>query len=104
MNPEPENPFQSIESAYQFVTLLAATVVKARRELEIDIEREELTPSRRLNVLRVALFNVKKLEGDINRSRRLLNDLRTLLCEERIGVSSRSTSSETMHSETDAAA
>ena len=104
MNPEPENPFQSIESAYQFVTLLAATVVKARRELEIDIEREELTPSRRLNVLRVALFNVKKLEGDINRSRRLLNDLRTLLCEERIGVSSRSTLSETMHSETDAAA
>lgn len=104
MNSELENPFQSIESAHQFVTLLAATVVKARRELEIDIKREELTPSRRLNVLRVALFNVKKLEGDINRSRKLLNDLRTLLFEERMGVSSRSTSSEAMHSETDAAA
>jgi hypothetical protein len=81
-----ENPFNSIESAYEFLRLLAATISEAKRELEADVVREELNPSRRLDVRRVALYNVKKLEGDINRSRRLLNDLRILrrlLFEER---------------------
>jgi hypothetical protein len=101
MTPQLENPFHSIESAHEFMAFLAATVVEAKRELETDIEREELNPSRRLDVLRVALYNLKKLELDINRSRRLLNDLRTLrrlLFEERSGVSAPSASVEGTHS------
>jgi hypothetical protein len=87
MSSELENPFHSIESAYDFVMLLAATVSEAKRELEADIEREaKLNVSRRLDALRVALYNLKKLEPHLSRSRRLLNDLRTwrrLLFEER---------------------
>jgi hypothetical protein len=86
MNPGMENPFDSIESAHEFLRLLAATISEAKQELEADVVREELNPSRRLDVLRVALYNVKKLEGDINRSGKLLNDLRILrrlLFEER---------------------
>jgi hypothetical protein len=78
MNPLAENPFESIESAHQFVDLLAANIGDAKRELEADVEREQATPSRRLDVLRVALYNLKRLESDIRRSRRLLNDLRIL--------------------------
>jgi len=95
MNPGLENPFDSIESAHGFVRLLAATVDDAKRELEADIAREELNPSRRLDALRVALYNLKKLELDMNRSRRVLNDLRTLrrlLFDERGGVSAPATS------------
>lgn len=79
MNPRVESPFQSIESAHDFVALLAKAIVEARRELEVDIEREAgLKPSRRLDALRVALYNLEKLELNMNRSRRILNDLRTL--------------------------
>jgi len=101
MNPGLENPFHSLESAHEFVTLLAATV-EARRELEADVAREKLNPSRRLDALRVALYHLKKLKSDITRSRRLLNDLRTwrrLLFEERASVSTQSTSLENLDSQ-----
>jgi len=87
MNAEAENPFQSIESAHDFVNLLIAKVTEAKRELEADIEREaKVNISRRLDALRVALYNLEKLELHLTRSRRLLNDLRAwrrLLFEER---------------------
>jgi len=79
MNPSADSPFQSIESAHDFVALLAKTIGETKRELESDIEREaKLKPSRRLDALRVALYNLEKLELNMNRSRRILNDLRTL--------------------------
>ena len=87
MNRSTENPFESIESAHAFVTLLATTIGEAKRDLQIDIEREtEQNLSRRLDALRVALYNLEKVELYMNRSRRVLNDLRTLrrlLFEER---------------------
>jgi len=102
VTPELGNPFHSIDSAHQLMTLLAATIVEARQELEADIEREaKLNLSRRSDALRVALYNLKKLELDINRSRRLLNDLRTLgrlLFEERAAVSAPSASEESLQS------
>jgi hypothetical protein len=87
MSPELGNPFHSIESAYDFVKLLMAAVTEAKQELEADIEREaKAGVSRRLDALRVALYNLEKLELHLTRSRRLLNDLctwRRLLFEER---------------------
>ena len=78
MTPEIESPFQSIESAHEFVTLLAKAVAEAKRELEADIESEaKVNVSRRLDALRVVLYNLQKLELHMNRSRRILNDLRT---------------------------
>lgn len=82
-----ENPFDSIESAHDFVALLAGTIGDAKRDLEADIDREGVeNASRRLEALRLALYNLEKLEMHMHRSRRVLNDLRTLrrlLFEER---------------------
>lgn len=77
--------FDSLESAHDFVTLLAESVAEAKRELERDVQRE-LASSARSDALRVALYNLEKLELHVNRTSRLLNDLRTLrrlLFEER---------------------
>jgi len=82
-----EEEFETLESAYDFVALLAETVAEAKRELESDVQRESASnPSRRLDALRMAEYNVGKLELHVNRTKRILNDLRTLrrlLFEER---------------------
>ncbi len=82
-----EDQFETLESAYDFVALLAETVSEAKRELEGDVQRESASDhSRRLDALRVALYSLDKLELHVNRSQRILNDLRTLrrlLFEER---------------------
>jgi hypothetical protein len=71
--------FETLESAYDFVALLAETVNEAKRELEGDVQRESASDhSRRLDALRVALYGLDKLELHVNRSQRILNDLRTL--------------------------
>ena len=80
-----EDQFESLESAHSFVTLLAEAVGEAKNELEGDLVRESAA-SRRRDALRIALYNLTKLELHVNRSRRILNDLRTLrrlLFEER---------------------
>ena len=80
-----KHEFESLESAHGFVTLLAETVAEAKRELEADVQRES-TPSRRLDALRIARYNLSKLEVHVAQTSRLLNDLRTLrrlLFEER---------------------
>jgi len=80
-----EDQFESLESAQSFVTLLAETVAEAKNELECDLVRESASPRRR-DALRIAQYNLAKLELHVNRSGRLLNDLRTvrrLLFEER---------------------
>jgi hypothetical protein len=80
-----EEQFESLESAHDFVTLLAETVAEVKGELQSDLQRESAN-SRRLDALRLAAYNIDKLEIHLNRSRRILNDLRTLrrlLFEER---------------------
>ena len=72
-----EEQFESLESAHDFVALLAETVVEAKRELTDDVQREAI-PSRRLDALQVALYNLQKLELHVNCTNRILNDLRTL--------------------------
>jgi hypothetical protein len=96
MKSQTDDPFGTIESAHDFVTLLAATISQAKTELQVDVDRESAKPelSRRVDALRMALYNVEKLEAHLNRSGRILNDLRTLrrlLFEER-AVTSRSES------------
>ncbi len=79
--------FETLESAYDLVTLLGETVAEAKRELEGDVQRKSVSDhSRRLDALRVALYSLDKLGLHVNRSQRILNDLRTLrrlLFEER---------------------
>ncbi len=82
-----DDPFDSIESAHSFLTLLRESVAEARRELEMDVQRASKSDvARRVDALRVAAYNVEKLEFHLSRSSRLLNDLRSLrrlLFEER---------------------
>ena len=81
------SPFDSIESAHEFVALFAEAVREAKQEVETDIQRESDSESpRRLDALRTALYSMEKLELHMNKSRRILNDLRSLrrlLFEER---------------------
>lgn len=73
------DPFETIESAHNFLSLLAEAVTQAKQELEMDVRRESgSNESRRLDALRIALYSVDKLESHMNRSGRILNDLRTL--------------------------
>ena len=61
------------------MALLVETVLEAHCELAADIRREsEGKPSRRLEALRIACYNVEKLEAHLSASRRLLNDLRSI--------------------------
>jgi predicted nuclease of restriction endonuclease-like RecB superfamily len=81
------SPFDSIESAHDFISLFSDSVTDAKREIETDIQRESKgNAPRRLDALRLAAYNLEKLELHLNKSRRILNDLRSLrrlLFEER---------------------
>lgn len=79
--------FDTIESAHDFVSLLAQAAAETRQTLEHDVQRESASGRpRRLDTLRLAQYSVAKLEMHVNRTSRILNDLRTLrrlLFEER---------------------
>ena len=87
MNQVSGNPFDSIEDAHEFLTLLAQTVFETKLDIEADVQRESgSTFVRRAEALKLALYTLEKLEFHMRRSRRILNDLRTLrrlLFEER---------------------
>jgi len=82
-----ETTFDSIESAHEFVGLLTEAVAEAKRDLEADVLRESgWKDPRRQEAFRLALYNLEKLAIHMNKSRRVLNDLRSLrrlLLEER---------------------
>lgn len=88
MSQHSETPFDNIESAHEYVKLLAEAVEVAITEIEADIADADKdgADSRRVQALQLVLFNLTKLSGDMNSSRKILNDLRTLrrlLLEER---------------------
>lgn len=78
MGQTPKTPFDGIESAHEFLALLVECVADAKNELEAHIARESSNPSRRLDAFRVASYKVERLQDHVNRSVRLLNDLRSL--------------------------
>jgi len=79
--------FDSIESAHKFVAALAEIVVESKRDIQRDIEREAASNfPRRLDALRLVFDKLERLETQVKRGRRVLNDLRSLrrlLFEER---------------------
>jgi len=82
-----ETPFDSIESAYEYIDLLVHAVGDVRVDVDAEIERagnEEA--SRRRHALQLVAYKLLKLENHVTVTRRILNDLRTLrrlLLEER---------------------
>ena len=82
-----EVAFDSIESTHEFLTLVAQVVLEAKRDIGAHLQREMSSSfSRRLEALQIIVYLLETLEIDIKKSRRILNDLRSLrrlLFEER---------------------
>ncbi len=87
-----ETPFDSIESSLEFVSLLGDAIRDALAEIAADISLAEADlpesegSSRKIEALQLVRFKLKGLDGHIESSHRILNDLRTLrrlLLEER---------------------
>jgi len=79
MSDELARPFDSIESAQEFMELLEQTIDEARQEIEEDkrparTERE----ARRVEALELAIYKLGQLSMHTKKSRRILNDLRTI--------------------------
>ncbi len=87
MEYKPETPFDNIESAHEYLGLLAQALDEAKQNVESDIADEANAKSpRRLDAFRLVSYKLDKLSQHVKNGRRLLNDLRTLrrlLLEER---------------------
>ena len=78
-NHRPDDLFESIESAHQYITLLEEVANDTKKDLDTDIGAEE-NPQfpQRLDALRLASYNLKKLCFHIHTMSRILNDLRSI--------------------------
>jgi hypothetical protein len=72
-------PFDTIESAQQFIELLAGEVADTRNQILDDIgAATHVGPSRRLDALHLADYKLQQLASHLVGSARILNDLRML--------------------------
>ena len=89
---EIERPFESIESAYAYMDILASTTLEVLQELKRDRDialRDG--EQRRAQAIDLAIFKLKMLGCYVYKSRRALNDLRILrrlILNERLSVES----------------
>jgi len=85
-------PFDTIESAQEFLVLLVGTVDEAIAEVERDLQEAITTGAdRREKALRIVLLKMNQLHFHIQKNQRVLNDLRSLrrlLLEERHATAS----------------
>lgn len=76
---EAEKPFESIESAHEYMSMLATTALEVIRDLQSDREAAlRAGDKRRAQAIDLAIFKLKMLGCHVYKSRRMLNDLRTL--------------------------
>ena len=80
MTHQRETPFDSIEGAQEYVTLLAEALDEAQRSIERDavVAGETSGTERRVEALRLVSYKLNQLRVHLSSSRRILNDLRTL--------------------------
>jgi hypothetical protein len=87
-----ERPFESIESAHDYMNLLADTILEVTSELHRDREHAlRAGEQRRAQAVDLAIFKLKMLNCYVFKSRRALNDLRILrrlILNERLSVES----------------
>jgi len=85
-----EQPFDSIESAYDFMHVLAETVLDASKDLHHEHQLAVRDGhERRAHAIELAQFKLRTLSCHIHKSRRELNDLRMirrLILNERLTV------------------
>ena len=89
---EIEQPFESIESAHDYMNILATTILDVMGELQRDRDRALRDgEQRRAQAIDLAIFKLKTLGCYVFKSRRTLNDLRILrrlILNERLSVES----------------
>ena len=74
-----QTPFDSIESAHEYVALLSVQVGVVRDALPNDFaDARRETAGRRLDALRLVDYKLTQLEHHLTTAGRLLNDLRAL--------------------------
>ena len=79
MSYRPDTPFDSVESAHEYVRLLEEAIADAKRDVAADLAAVSGdTPDRRLEAQRLVHYKLEKLEQHLHNSSRLLNDLRSL--------------------------
>jgi hypothetical protein len=85
-----DQPFDSIESAQDFMSVLAETILDGMKELKREHQRALLDgQERRARGIELAMFKLKMLTCYVHKSRRALNDLRMLrrlIASERVTV------------------
>ena len=89
---EVEQPFESIESAQEYMNLLATTALDVLNELKCDRDQALRDgEQRRAQAIDLAIFKLKMFSCYVYKSRRALNDLRILrrlILNERLSVQS----------------
>jgi hypothetical protein len=72
------SPFETIESAEEFMRLLHGEIEKAQAEIEGLLAAEQGEQSRQEEALRLVVHKLSKLKSHSDSSQRILRDLRTL--------------------------
>jgi hypothetical protein len=73
------SPFESIESAHDFIVLLEESIEEALAEVHDDLKAaQHFDDERRAHALQLAIYKMGLLNSHVQKSRRLLNDLRTI--------------------------
>lgn len=92
MSQKPETPFENIESALEYTSLLLDAASEAHQQVETEIELiTDPRLARRKEALQLACFKLVKLSSHMTGARKVLNDLRMvrrLLLDERKGTRS----------------
>lgn len=79
MNDELNKPFESIESAHEFVALLEESIQEAADDVRGHLREAEVAQDeRQVRALNLALFKLTQLATQMHKSRRALNDLRSI--------------------------
>jgi len=76
MGDDVTRPFESIESALEFMVLLEEEIAAASRELHEMLDGA--TNQRQAEALNLALYKMHQLNFHTQKSRRILNDLRLI--------------------------
>ena len=79
MNAKITRPFESIESAHEFIVLLEQTIGEAIQDVRGYLEQAQAdNDERQVQALNLALYKMTQLSSQMHKSRRVLNDLRTI--------------------------
>jgi hypothetical protein len=71
-------PFDTIESALEFLQLLQIESAKAKQEVTSLMEQDQAASPRREEAFRLVIYKLSQLNSHVESSQRVLHDLRAL--------------------------